>query len=1039
MAGGQVNLNTDKAVAELKKLIAELDNLKLAIDKVKGTKLGSFENLVEQAGKSKKNIRALQTAFYSLKASMDANSKSTETNTTALKKNTAQVKKAKNELKNYNKEVDNTEKKNTRARKSFRSLGGSIRLLGIGFAVSQLRRWGLQLIRQIRQMDSFRFAIEAVTKTNFEYEQSTKLLIQLTNEYGVSMKVLAERYTKFFAAARQSGLTIRNTEKIFKSMTKVSAVLGLRTDELRGVYLALEQMMSKGKITTEELRRQLGERLPGAMGIMAASMGKTIPELDKMMKKGEVLSAEVLPDFADAMEIAFGVQNINRVENLNASFQRLLSTWEKFLFNFVEGQGVIVKSISVLVESFTRLGDLLGWLSSNEGQKLRIEQSKVAAQAEFEFRKKAMEQLNIQQGDFITRNRDIENNIKRAQNQNDQRWLNQLIQEKKKLNAEVDAQAAQNAKAMILFQEIATEKARKAYKDVLAEQKKIEDNARAAGGVFGGAMGSAAAFVGVSVSEQREAYALEKERLAVMRKYLELDGGMTLGGDEDESYKRRIKFAQEFLDTNKEIILAKQTEIAVNEQMLSQEGIGIEKIIQLQERNAQLRDEIIEAQMEDEKTAAQRAYDREILQWKSALTGLEKGTEKYIKQAEEVRKGEEAAWEELNEKIRIAESKATKTRTENFANRLNEFNQLLKTIEGYDLQELKGEEGQALFGAIGILANTATGTEAQKNALEEIERIRVDYHNKAIKRMQETFYKMKANAEAAKDFDMAKFYQDKINELDGQLQTFNDRWTEAFTGEGAFENWAAQMQDWVGQITGMIDQIFDYRIQKIEDEIRAEEEKYDRLLELAEGDEEEKKTLERNRELRIKELEKRKRKEEIKQAKIRKAQAIVDATIAAALAFNVALTAGPIIGQVIAGITAGLAAAQLAVIAAQPIPQYAKGGVSPKNELAMINDAGQQEFVERNGKILTTTKANAIVPLRKGDIIHRDYETMLNNSILFNALNGGKIVEQKEFEQLSEVIESSITNGFSKSKINNRIQVKQVVSNDAYRDKMSRW
>ena len=103
----------------------------------------------------------------------------------------------------------------------------------------------------------------------------------LTESFGVSLVATTERWIKFKEAAQLSGLTLLQTEDIFRSMTKTSAVLGLNTDELKGIYLALEQMMSKGKVTTEELRRQLGERLPGAMGIMAKAVGVTIPNLIK--------------------------------------------------------------------------------------------------------------------------------------------------------------------------------------------------------------------------------------------------------------------------------------------------------------------------------------------------------------------------------------------------------------------------------------------------------------------------------------------------------------------------------------------------------------------------------------------------------------------------------------------------------------------------------------------------------------------------------------------------------------------------------------
>jgi tape measure domain-containing protein len=67
---------------------------------------------------------------------------------------------------------------------------------------------------------------------------------------------------------------------------------------------ALTQMIGKGKISAEELRGQLGEALPSAMGIMAKSLGVTTQQLDKMMANGELMAADVLPKFATEMEKA---------------------------------------------------------------------------------------------------------------------------------------------------------------------------------------------------------------------------------------------------------------------------------------------------------------------------------------------------------------------------------------------------------------------------------------------------------------------------------------------------------------------------------------------------------------------------------------------------------------------------------------------------------------------------------------------------------------------------------------------------------------
>jgi tape measure domain-containing protein len=177
--------------------------------------------------------------------------------------------------------------------------------------------------RETKELDQLAFAMKTVIKNSSELAQTQKFLSEVASNYGGDLLTLSERYIKFRAAAQQSNMSAAETMSIFDSVSKAAGTLGLKTDELSGVYLALEQMISKGKVTTEELRRQLGERLPGAFGIMANALGVTLPELDKMLKKGEVLSKDALPKFAIALEKAYGIESLKKIDTLAAAQGRL--------------------------------------------------------------------------------------------------------------------------------------------------------------------------------------------------------------------------------------------------------------------------------------------------------------------------------------------------------------------------------------------------------------------------------------------------------------------------------------------------------------------------------------------------------------------------------------------------------------------------------------------------------------------------------------------------------------------------------------------
>jgi tape measure domain-containing protein len=106
--------------------------------------------------------------------------------------------------------------------------------------------------------------------------------------------------------AERLGLDLVATERGFSGLLAASregvasaaAALQLPAEQVQGALTAIEQVMSKGKVQAEELRGQLGKRIPGAFQIAARAMGVTTAELDDMLEAGELLAEDFLPRFA---------------------------------------------------------------------------------------------------------------------------------------------------------------------------------------------------------------------------------------------------------------------------------------------------------------------------------------------------------------------------------------------------------------------------------------------------------------------------------------------------------------------------------------------------------------------------------------------------------------------------------------------------------------------------------------------------------------------------------------------------------------------
>lgn len=147
------------------------------------------------------------------------------------------------------------------------------------------------------------------------------------NRLGLDLTVAANSFVKLSAAARETTLEGKGARDIFLAISEASAVMHLSAAESEGALLAISQMISKGTVQSEELRGQLGERLPGAFQTAARAMGVTTAELSKMLEQGEVISSDFLPKFAAQLrkELAGSVEEA--ANSTQAALGRIDSAW----------------------------------------------------------------------------------------------------------------------------------------------------------------------------------------------------------------------------------------------------------------------------------------------------------------------------------------------------------------------------------------------------------------------------------------------------------------------------------------------------------------------------------------------------------------------------------------------------------------------------------------------------------------------------------------------------------------------------------------
>lgn len=171
---------------------------------------------------------------------------------------------------------------------------GTLATLGISLVAREVLGAGLAMDRLERSTAAALGSQSAAARElGFVREQAERL--------GIYFPTLAQGYAGLAAATRGTNLEGEKTRQIFLGVAEAGRAMNLGTEQMQGILTAVQQIAGKGTVSMEELRQQLGDRLPGAMQIAARSMDMPIGQFIKMVSEGKVLSEVFLPRFAEEM------------------------------------------------------------------------------------------------------------------------------------------------------------------------------------------------------------------------------------------------------------------------------------------------------------------------------------------------------------------------------------------------------------------------------------------------------------------------------------------------------------------------------------------------------------------------------------------------------------------------------------------------------------------------------------------------------------------------------------------------------------------
>lgn len=216
--------------------------------------------------------------------------------------------------------------------------------------------------------------------------QEYEFLYAMSNKLGVGIENSITQYHRLAASLKNVDKTGQLTRHIFTSLSEAAVVLHSRGRDVQLIFEAVQQMASKGKLSLEELQRQLGNTLPGAFAIAARGMMQsqsfidagvtTAVEAERKLRqgieKGTINVYEFLARLSQQLKVEYGSGVEYASKQFTASFTRMKNAlWDFYRTagdaGAIAGLNSLISNITALLtgDSATSIGGSLGILFEN--------------------------------------------------------------------------------------------------------------------------------------------------------------------------------------------------------------------------------------------------------------------------------------------------------------------------------------------------------------------------------------------------------------------------------------------------------------------------------------------------------------------------------------------------------------------------------------------------------------------------------------------------------------------------------------------------
>lgn len=269
----------------------------------------------------------------------------------------------KGKLAELDKELRGVQSSAESSTKGLGSLLGSLGPLAAALATVSLVEFAKNTIEAAIKMQALDVQFKTITGSSRAAGAELKWVREQSDRLGLVFVDAADAYAKFAASAKGTALEGEGVKKVFMGVVEAVTAMHLPADSAQRIMFQLQQMMSKNKVTAEDLN-VVAESLPGTYSALATSMGLTTRELQQQMQNGTVLASDVLPKLAEQLHSMYGGAAAAGANSVQAQMNRfkndILETAARIGQTLLPAIGFFVDGLSSAMSTMRAFLDILG-------------------------------------------------------------------------------------------------------------------------------------------------------------------------------------------------------------------------------------------------------------------------------------------------------------------------------------------------------------------------------------------------------------------------------------------------------------------------------------------------------------------------------------------------------------------------------------------------------------------------------------------------------------------------------------------------------